>query len=278
MKTSAYLWLFSIALAPVLTPSIGEAAGKDGEVVPPPSLPLSDRDMLRVCYRSNTSWTAGCPTGFYCHFNTTEDSEGHCRCYTPPNGISKCDDRDMRFYVLDCVCATFDEEESELLIGPCVVNCGNGDVVDGGLHDAVYHPLPKDRGRVNTKMCHSMNRNGSLCGKCMDDHYPLAYSFSLKCVLCPNWRMNILWYIMAAYLPLTFFYFLVIFFRWNAVSTHLHPIVFFSQSFSLPALVRAMLLNLRYQYEVTDAFKVILSFHGIWNLDFFRPFSPHPGS
>ena len=82
-------------------------------------------------------------------------------------------------------------------------------------------------GRLNDD-CTDMNKMGALCGECLPDHYPLAYSFNMTCVPCPHARWNWLWYIMAAYLPLTLFYFVILFFKINthAWSHTLQPFVF----------------------------------------------------
>ena len=117
-----------------------------------------------------------------------------------------------------------------------------------------------------------MKRTGALCGRCQDNHYPLAYSFSLVCVQCHHIHWNWARYIMAAYLPLTLFYLIVLFLKVNVVSGHLHHVVLFSQAMSVPALSRILFKSLQKQPAYFNMAKVLLSLYGIWNLDFFRPF------
>ena len=76
---------------------------------------------------------------------------------------------------------------------------------------------------------------------------------------------------MAAYLPLTLFYIIILFFKINIISTHLFAIVVVSQIVTPPAVSRAI-LNIDSCAGNCYLFLVLLSLHGIWNLDFFRPF------
>ena len=75
---------------------------------------------------------------------------------------------------------------------------------------------------------------------------------------------------MAAYLPLMLFYLIILLLKVNIVSSHLHPVVLFSQYVSIPPFARIMLLALSDKYLTGT--KVLLSLYGIWNLDFFTPF------
>ena len=138
--------------------------------------------------------------------------------------------------------------------------------------EELYHPLPQNGVILNKTECADMNRTGALCGRCQDNHYPLAYSFSLVCVQCHHIHWNWARYIMAAYLLLTLFYLIVLFFKVNLVSGHLHHVVFFSQAMSIPALSRLLYQKLKKQPAYFNMAKVLLSLYGIWNLDFFRPF------
>ena len=60
-----------------------------------------------------------CPPCFFCE-------EGHCKCGpTLPNAIIVCDDKMMTTSVLDCYCATYNEDRNVTQIGACIYNCGN---------------------------------------------------------------------------------------------------------------------------------------------------------
>ena len=199
-----------------------------------------------------------CPPGLFCNNRT-------CKCahYHYPYDIIKCDEEKGTSAILDCYCATFDEEKEVTLVGACIYNSENNNEVV----DTVYTSLI-----LNDTVCAIFNRTGALCGKCLPEHYPLAYSFDVNCIKCPHVGWNWGRYIMAAYIPLTLFCFLVFFFRINVVTSHLHPAVVFSQAVSISLVSRNVLLSMRTEPEHLSFLKVFISLHGIWNFDFFRPF------
>ena len=210
--------------------------------------------------------STACSLGYYC-------SNGTCHCRKTPRGVIHCQENGLNnLAVLNCYSATFDARKNIMEVGACAWNCGQASNI-GNVSEVVglYHHftnVPSDY-----DMCKPINRIGTLCGRCLPDHYPLAYSFSLTCAKCNHIRWNWVRYIMAAYLPLTLFYSIVIFFKINVVSSHLHPVALFSQGVSLPALARSLLYAVSVLRPSTlTTVKVGLSLYGIWNLDFFRPF------
>ena len=195
-----------------------------------------------------------CPPGLFC-------KEGACQCADLyPHNIISCNGSASS--LLDCHCATWDRDRNVTLTGACIYNCFE-----------VYIPLPQEIDKLNDKMCQSWNRTGTLCGRCLPDHYPLAYSFNLTCILCPHVGWNWFRYMMAAYLPLTLFYVMIFFFKINVTSSYLLVIVVYCQSLSIPAFSRLISSEIVYtNLSFITAGKIFLSLYGIWNLDFFRPF------
>ena len=116
------------------------------------------------------------------------------------------------------------------------------------------------------------SRNGTLCGKCIDGYYPLVYSYDLSCVKCPQGRANLWKFVLSVFLPLTVFYFIVIFFKLNVTLSHLHCFIYYSQAITMPAIVRFITLALRHRSKYFRAWMYVGSLYGIWNLDFFRAF------
>jgi len=79
-------------------------------------------------------------------------------------------------------------------------------------------------------------------------------------------------YILAAFLPLTVFFILVLSCRLSATSPQF---VLLSQLISMPADVR-IALTVMESYPIAEiSARVILSIYGIWNLDFFHTLIPH---
>ena len=203
-------------------------------------------------------------------------------CIFSDNGLSKCGDipHDIlqcssqgNISVLDCYCITYSESENESQaeIGSCMYNCLNINKTD--FSDFVYHILPKNTSDSNEVICgKEFSRNGTLCGKCKDGYYPLVYSFNLTCIKCPHGRANWWKFVLSAFLPLTIFYFIVVFFKINTTSSHLHGFIYYSQAISMPALARPTTLYLKHQSNYLTVWKYVGSLYGIWNLDFFRTF------
>ena len=196
--------------------------------------------------------------------------EGLSKCGHIPYDILQCSSQG-NISVLDCHCITYNEE-SQAEIGSCIYNCFNTNKTD--FSDSVYHILPKNASDSNEVICgKEFFRNGTLCGKCKDGYYPLAYSFNLTCVKCPHGRANWWKFVLSAFLPLTIFYFIVVFLKINVTSSHLHGFIYYSQGISMPVLARYLILSLRHHPNYQTVSKYIGSLYGIWNLDFFRIFN-----
>ena len=115
-------------------------------------------------------------------------------------------------------CVTVDQSSYSTYIGQCL------------YYHGIYGysvTLPNTPHDLEEFMCGKhFNRTGTLCGKCKDGHYPLAYSFDMNCVECPNGKSNWWKFVLAAFLPLTIFYFIVVLFKINITSSHLQGFVF----------------------------------------------------
>ena len=201
-----------------------------------------------------------CPPGLFCE-------EGACQCADHyPHTIINCNGTSsslLKYYT-----ATWDGDRNVTLTGAGVYTIDNSD------RSIQYRLLPSNVSELNDMTCKLWNRSGALCGRCLPHHYPLAYSFNLTCIHCPYVGWNLLRYIMAAYLPLTLFYIVVIFFKINVTSSYLLPIVVYCQRFTTPAFSCVALIDILHNTNKSFniAAKIFISLYGIWNLDFFRPF------
>ena len=210
-----------------------------------------------------------CPPGLFCN-------NGTCKCghYTYPY-IVKCDRNEDTSAILHCNCASVDWSMSRgevTFVGPCIYTCEH---FNASVGSTTYRSLMNTTAHYDS-ICSSFNRTGALCGKCLPEHYPLAYSFDVNCIKCPHVGWNWGRYIMAAYLPLTLFCFVIFFFQINVVTSHLHPVIWCSQVFSFPASSQLILLSMQSLHNLPEhlllVMKIVYSLHGIWNFDFFRPF------
>lgn len=183
---------------------------------------------------------------------------------TCSEGITRC--KDNTTAVLQCNCVTFDKENKITEAGKCMYNCGY-------FQDAniLYNPLPNNPDIVTDYMCEKQfNRTGTLCGKCKDGFFTLAYSYDMTCIECANGKSNWLKYMLAAFLPLTIFYFIIVFLQINITSSHFNAFVYFSHMLSVPAISRVFLVSNRNRKTFQTLIRVLGNFYGIWNLDFFR--------
>ena len=196
---------------------------------------------------------------YYCR-----DSQAICN--ELPNSMLHCSEG--RVLLLDSYCLIYEFRRNKIFAGQCPYNNPKKTLVD-----EIYRNIPHN---VTELKCNELlKRSGILCGECEVDYYPLAYSYNLTCVSCPHGHTNWLKVLLALFIPLTIFCFIVVAFKINVLSSHLHGFVFYSQAVSAPAVGR-VIFNGPYiqQSGYSLAIKSLLSFYSIWNLDIFRSFSP----
>ena len=184
--------------------------------------------------------------------------------YILEHEILKCGRR-KTLSVLNSFCATIDEDNQVLEAGHCLYNLNY-------VHGLVYNDFPENKSMQSNYLCEDLHRTGTLCGKCQDGYYPLAYSYDMKCVQCPNGKSNWWKFVLAAFLPLTIFYIIILFFKVNVASSSFQGFLFFCQTISLPAFIRVLIMtnNEVHTKTVHIAIQCLTTFYGIWNLDFFR--------
>ena len=201
-----------------------------------------------------------CPPWFTCA------TTGKCKCGPlSQHGGIKCSEKIMRSAILNCQCVTYDEREAKTFAGMCLYNCERPVLVE-----QVYHVLPENISHLNNYMCGRFNRDGVLCGECIKGLNPFVLSYNISCINCPNSNLNWLKFIVVGFIPLTIFYFVMIFFNIKVTSSHMHGYVLFSQAVSTPAFVRLLHLNVERVQFVSKLIKSIEPFFSSWNLDFFR--------
>ena len=185
-----------------------------------------------------------------------------CRCGDDLGGVVYCDTVTKELSVLDCNCLTVQyTKQSQMLpvVGSCLFNCENS-----SQFDFVYHGAPSD--------CASLNRQGTLCGQCLDGYTVPAYSYEFKCIRCDSQLENWGLYIVFAFLPLTVFIVIILVFRIDVLSPKLNMFVFTAQILSVPYLLRIILYILSQSNTMflSIVVRLVLAIYGIWNLDFLR--------
>lgn len=189
--------------------------------------------------------------------------EDKCVCInkTVLGTFAECENGTAR--IMYTYCITLDESKGLYEIGSCIYNTANYQI-------GIYTLLPSNASNLNDHICGKYNREGCLCGKCKENTYPLAYSYSLKCLPCDNARLNVFLYILAAFGPLTVFFAFILCCNINVTTSKL-GFVFFSQAITCPTLMRLIFISdLKLPKIVKNFFGVLINFYSIWNLDFFR--------
>ena len=138
--------------------------------------------------------------------------------------------------------------------------------------------LPKNMTHVSEdpSLCSHFNRKGQLCGECAENYTLPAYSYYLGCVKCENYNNGWIKFIAAAFLPLTFFYIVVIIFRISVTSSTLNAFVMVNQISASPPLIRHIYSSnlVANPYHVSYLTQFFVQFFIVitasWNLDFFR--------
>ena len=211
---------------------------------------------------SSQNWNKySCPLWQYC-------KESHCQCAQNISGFIRCCNSGTNTSILGCNCITHDGEEDTTEVGRCVFNCKYSD-----YSSSLFVSMPSNVTELDEFICGPYNRTGTLCGKCKDGHYPLAYSFDMNCVECPNGKSNWWKFALAAFLPLTFWCIIVLLFRISVTSSQLHGFVFCVQGISVPAITRVTIIGTKNIPLLQKVVRCLGSLYGIWNLDFFRLFN-----
>ena len=196
-------------------------------------------------------------------------SNGTCKCGDDIDNTVRCNDLTKEAAILHCYCMTYNKSTGPV-VGACFYNC-----VRSALNDSLYGLVPSDITKLNNYMCEYLNREGQLCGKCKENYSIPVYSYEMKCVHCSTSPFNWVKYTLAAFLPLTVFFVLVVSCRLSATSPKLLAFVLLSQSYGIGANVRIVLAELDPYPIPARLGRIIFSLYGIWNLDFFRTLLPY---
>ena len=203
-----------------------------------------------------------CPTWLYL------SEQGQCTCGNSLLNVILCNNISQEVSVQDVFCLTlFDQDNSNAVVGRCLY----------GLETIIrqYNKVDKNISQQNQHLCGYLNREGRLCGQCKHDHFVSPYSYDFKCYKCKRGLLsNIIMYLTVAYLPLTLFLGIVVFFHISVSTPCCHVAILMCQIYTLPIYVRVMVQVSRKTKEHDVILKILASLYGIWNLDFFRTLIP----
>ena len=212
------------------------------------------------CISSKESRPLTCPTWMF----RSSVNHSECVCGDGLSGTVFCDAESSTVYLKKHFCIFFSEEWNSPLVGSCPYS-------HGGL-------LPKNVSELKGFICGHLHRKGWLCGECEDNYTLPVYSYNPGCVKCKDFKHGWIKFIAAAFLPLTFFYIVVIVFRISATSSALNGYVLVSQLAATSAGIRAIYYSNHFRLSGNDSYRAapsvdfFVTIYAIWNLDFFRSF------
>ena len=137
-----------------------------------------------------------------------------------------CNEDDDSVSLLTCHCMSYSDHSDMMLVGDCPYLCTN----DFYTHISENTDI--------SDLCNQdiqQNREGQMCGKCLDNFAPSPYSYSFECSDCSEYKHKWIEHIAIAYIPLTLFFLAVIMFRFNAMSPSMNSFILVSQIISCPS-------------------------------------------
>ena len=155
-----------------------------------------------------------------------DNHDCNCTCGRSLQGIVDCSSSTQQIFLSDCYCMTVDRQvhTSIAVVGSCPYTCIVG---------SRWYSTPEE---LNNKTCGlNWNRRGQLCSQCQEGHSPAIYSYFLQCVPCTSWMTkDVIMVLSVSFLPLTFFCFVIIFFRVSAARPPLSTFILVSQMMAAP--------------------------------------------
>ena len=213
---------------------------------------------LHLSSKGQLADSVQCPLWFF--YNSTTKQ---CECYNIYPEIVTCTRQRAFLHYNNYM--TYSEEKGLFISTSCYYDAS-------GLNRSASQPgfieLPSNISELNDYMCGSANRKGFLCSECIDGFGPSATSPKFKCMNCSNTfaRYSVTIYLLSELVPVTIFYFIVLFFQINLTSAPMVSFVFYCQ-------IAQNAINYS-GFDPLDQMKyfasVVSIFHGIWNLKFFR--------
>ena len=215
------------------------------------------------CAKKDIQVDSECPPWFFYDASTKT-----CKCYSSPSTdhIVRCTEKEALLKLGYCM--TYEDEN-----GFHVGLCDNIKISSLNMTQGNYIRLPSNVSDLNDYMCGPTNRKGRMCGQCIDGFGLAVFSVEYICTNCTGAWYGVPLYLFMDFVPITIFYFIVMFFHINVTSAPMVAFVFYSQ---LSVSAFSMVSNKLIFNTTTTYFflKILVSFYGIWNLDFFRILIP----
>ena len=213
---------------------------------------------------SNTT----CPAWFY-----FSNSTNQCECTGIEDMISCNQERTMAM-IANGVCVTSITDGFDVLAGECQLRYIENNT------DRMWSELLSSPEVLNEAMCGPYNREGLLCGRCIEGYGLPAYSSDLKCVNCSvfSHKLSICLYLLIEFVPITLFFVCVIIFRFNITAGpllgyFLFCLFYYQETIGLNRHVFDY-IKANSSYQIKCIFLVSQTISELWNLLFFKSLFP----
>ena len=174
-------------------------------------------------------------------------------------------------------CATYSEDTGliSFTLCPNFLALSNYNVTKPG-----HIQLPRNLSQLNDYMCGPLNRKGLVCSECADGFGPSVTSFGYKCVNCTEAWYGVPLFLFLEFVPITVFYLIILIFQISIISAPMPCFIMYAQITTIylnmigtsEGLIRSIIFANNGVLR-TDM-KIIHTFYGIFNLDFFRLLFP----
>ena len=208
--------------------------------------------------------TDPCPPWFIQQKIADDNTTVECVCGFPVYGI-KCDPKTCNTSLGIRYCMTYDPVTGAQAGGKCIYKDKS----------EIITTLPSNLSILNDFMCGSFNREGQLCGSCKKGYGPALIPTSYECAKCSTKNYGWVLYIFLEFLPVTVFYLIIVGFQVSATSGPLNAFIFSAQIIASTIKNNNLVLTAYSSQSLAHIMsQVLITFYGIWNLDFFHPAIP----
>ena len=194
---------------------------------------------------------------------------GVCQCGASINEVIFCGGIDT-IAVTPGYCMTWDDVSQNAVVNRCLLSrqipnaCQHHSIVNAHL----IIPTNISGPELNFMTCKLYYRKGSNCRQCIDGYGPAAFSDGITCADCSKYRHLWILNLLFQLTMVTLMYIIVILLQIKGTSSPLNVIITYCQLF-INAIKNSSGLYLRFNCFLSHTLStVILSFGGIWNLDF----------
>ena len=212
---------------------------------------------------SNTT----CPAWFY-----FSNSTNRCECTGIEDMIS-CNQEQNIAMVANGVCVS-SITEGYFLAGECPLGSRRNNT------HRMWSDLPSDPEVLNVAMCGLYNREGILCGRCIEGYSLPVYSPDMGCVDCAvfSHKLSICLYLLIEFVPITLFFVCIIICRFNITAGPLLGYFLFCQFYYQETIgLNGHVfdyIKAKSSYQMKYIFFFSQTISELWNLLFFKSLFP----